>query len=384
MNDLELKAELAAIKTGLETKTSTEVKAAIDALELKMTEANKTQFATELKAATDALETKFAADLKAVQDHADKLDVKLQEKTTASANKPVDAIKSVIKENAEKIASVGENNKVRLKAVGNMTTANFTGEEPRDYNFDIVKFPAQMVNVADLTGNINISGGTYTYTVEGAGEGSISAQTEGSAKSQRDYDFTAVDVSTNFIAGFARYSKKMRNNLSYITSAIPELLRRDYWKAENSAFNTLLAAGATASTEIITGSTKSEMLINEIGKLEDANYTVNGIVIRPTDYLDILKTAKQDLESAVTYENGVLRVAGVQVFKATWLAANKYYVGDWSRVNKVTTEGLSLEFSETEGSNFVNNNITARIEAQVALAVEQPLALVYGDFTATA
>jgi hypothetical protein len=91
-----------------------------------------------------------------------------------------------------------------------------------------------------------------------------------------------------------------------------------------------------------------------------------------------------DLESAVTYESGVLRVAGVQVFKATWLAAHKYYVGDWTRVNKVTTEGLSLEFSETEGSNFVNNNITARIEAQVALAVEQPLALVYGDFTATA
>jgi hypothetical protein len=31
----------------------------------------------------------------------------------------------------------------------------------------------------------------------------------------------------------------------------------------------------------------------------------------------------------------------------------------------------------------VTNSITARIEAQVALAVEQPLAVVYGDFTAT-
>jgi len=384
MNELELKAELAAIKTGLETKTVTEVKSAIDAFETKLTAEVKASFNAELKSVKDSLEAKFTADLKAVQDHADKLDLKLQEKTTVDSNKGVDAIKSVIKENAEKIAGVGENNKVRLKTVGNMTTANLTGEEPRDYNFDIVKFPAQMVNVADLTGNININGGTYTYTVEGAGEGSISAQTEGSAKSQRDYDFTAVDVSTNFIAGFARYSKKMRNNLSYITSAIPDLLRRDYFKAENAAFNTILATDATASTEIITGSSKSEMLIDEIGKLENANYMVNGIVVRPSDYLDILKTAKMDLESAVTYEGGVLRVAGVQVFKATWLAANKYFVGDWTRVNKVTTEGLSLEFSETEGSNFVNNNITARIEAQVALAVEQPLALVYGDFTATA
>jgi hypothetical protein len=381
--DEKLLAELANIKNGLETKTASEVKSAIDAFEKKLTSEIVSTFDAELQNVKNSLELKFAADLKAVQDHADKLDVKLQEKAKADANTNVDGIKALIKDNAERIATVGENNKIRLKAVGNMTTANFTGEEPRDYNFDIVRFPSQTLNVADLTGNININGGTYTYTVEGAGEGSIGAQTEGSAKNQRDYDFTAVDVSTNFIAGFARYSKKMRNNLSYITSAIPDLLRRDYLKAENTAFNTVLAGAATDSTEIITGSSKAGMLINEIGKLEDANYTVNGIVIRPTDYLSILKTAQMDLASAVTYEGGVLRVAGVQVFKATWLAANKYYVGDWTRVNKVTTEGLSLEFSETEGTNFVNNNITARIEAQVALAVEQPLAIVYGDFTAT-
>jgi len=40
-----------------------------------------------------------------------------------------------------------------------------------------------------------------------------------------------------------------------------------------------------------------------------------------------------------------------------------------------------LEFSEVEGTNFVKNNITARIESQTALAVEQPAAIVYGDFT---
>ena len=60
------------------------------------------------------------------------------------------------------------------------------------------------------------------------------------------------------------------------------------------------------------------MLINEIGKLQDADYdATNLIVVKPTDYLSILKTAKDDLAAAVTYENGVLRVAGVQVLKAS-------------------------------------------------------------------
>jgi len=387
MNELELKAELSAIKTGLETKTATEVKSAIDALEVKMTEANKTQFATELKAATEAMEAKFAADLKAVQDHADKLDVKLQEKSAATSNE--DTLVKSIKENFDNISNVRKGNAVQVKAVGNMTLANLTGDAPRVYNNNVVMVPGQLLNVSDLVGSVNIEGGTYTYPRETGGEGSISAQTEGSSKSQKDYDITMVDLATNFIAGFTRYSKKMANNLPFLTSFIPDALRRDYAIAENSIFNTVLAAAATASAQIITGKNKIEMLLNEIATQEGLNFQVNGIVVRPADYWDILKTEKSTgagygLPGIVTLENGQLRINGIPIYRANWLAANKYYVGDWTRVNKIVTEGLSLEFSETEGTNFVNNNITARIESQVGLAVEQPAAIIYGDFTATA
>jgi HK97 family phage major capsid protein len=388
MNELELKAELSAIKTGLETKTATEVKSAIDALEVKMTEANKTQFATELKAATEAMEAKFAADLKAVQDHADKLDVKLQEKAATTANE--DTLVKSIKDNFDNISNVRKGNAVQVKAVGNMTLpVNLTGDAPRDYNLNVVMTPGQLLNVSDLVGSVNIAGGTYTYPRETGGEGSISAQTEGSSKTQKDYDITMVDLATNFIAGFTRYSKKMANNLPFLTSFIPDALRRDYAIAENSIFNAVLAAAATASTQIITGKNKIEMLLNEIATQEGLNYQVNGIVVRPADYWDILKTEKSTgagygLPGIVTLENGQLRINGIPLYRANWLAANKYYVGDWTRVNKIVTEGLSLEFSETEGTNFVNNNITARIESQVGLAVEQPAAIIYGDFTATA
>lgn len=380
--DEKLMAELANIKSGLETKTALEVKNAIDAFEIKLSASNKNQFEAELKAVTEALETKFNADLKALQDHADALDLKLQSKTIDT--KEVDFLQKEINDNIEAIKSVQKGKAFQTKAVGNMTIANVSGSTPKTYNLDIVNLPSQSVNIEDIVRPVTADNGTYVFTRELAGEGSIAAQTEGSAKSQRDYDFEAIDVTTNFIAGFARYSKKMRNNLSYIVNSIPQLLRRDYYKAENAAFQTLLAAQATASTEVITGKTKAEMLINEIGKLQDADYNeTNLIIVKPTDYLSILKTAKDDLAAAVTYDAGVLRVAGVQVLKASnWLPDNKYYVGDWSRVSKITTEGLMLEFSETEGSNFVNNNITARIEAQVGFVVEQPAAVIYGDFTA--
>lgn len=380
--DEKLLAELANIKSGLETKTTQEVKAQIDAFEAKLSNDIKSAYEAEIKSVKEDLEGKMAE----IQKHADSLDLKLQSKQSAESKE--DALVKSIKDNFDGIKNVRNGNSVQVKAVGDMTLGvNLTGAQPKDYNFDVVMIPGQMVNVSDLVGSVTISGGTYTFPREGAGEGSIATQTEGSSKSQRDYDFTMVDVNTDFIAGFTRYSKKMANNLPFLTSFIPRALRRDYAIAENSAFNTVLAAAATASTEIITGQNKVEMLIAEIAKQEALNYSVNAIVVRPADYWDILITEKSTgagygLPGVVTLEGGALRINGIPLVKANWLAANKYYVGDWSRINKIVTEGLSLEFSEQEGTNFVKNNITARIEAQVALAVEQPAAIVYGDFTA--
>ena len=381
-------AELANIKSGLETKTAAEVKAAIDAFETKLPEAIKSTFDAEIKSVTEALEAKFAADLKAVQDHAEKLDLKLQEQKAQTKNE--DSLVKAISENFDNIKEVRVGKAVQVKAVGDMTlSGNLTGDAPRSYNNNVVMLPSPLINVSDLVGTVSIDGGTYTFPREtGAGEGSISSQTEGSSKSQRDYDITMVDVNTNFLAGFTRYSKKMANNLPFLSSFVPAALRRDYIKAENSSFNTTLAAAATASTQIITGQNKIEMLISEIATLEGSNYAVNGIVVTPADYWGILKTEKSTgagygLPGVVSQDGGVLRINGIPVYKATWLAANKYYVGDWTRINKVVTQGLSLDFSEQEGNNFVKNMITARIEAQVALAVEQPAAIIYGDFTAT-
>lgn len=373
-----LEQELKDLAVKLEGKSKVEVKAAIDAFETK----NKEVIDLAIKAVQDEMQVK----LDAIQSHADKLDIKLQAKNKKEMNEGSDSISVAIKENAENIKAVKKGAAVEIKAVGNMTTANASGQ-PKQYNFDVVAFPSQKVNVEDLVSSISISGGTYTFTREGSGEGSIAAQTEGSAKSQRDYDFTDVDITTDFIAGFARYSKKMKNNLPYLESHLPMALRRDYYKAENSAFYTVLAAGATASTQVITGKNKAEMLMNEVARLQGGDYEPNAIVVTTADYYSILQIEKSTgagygLPFGFTYEGGQLRCLGLPVVKANWLATNKYFVGDWSRVNKVVTEGLSLEFSESDGDNFTKNNITARIESQVALAVEQPAALILGDFTA--
>lgn len=390
MENKELTDALASLKTELEGKSKSEVKAAIDAFETKYKERLEKVYTDQedLENTRADLEEKMAE----MQKHFDKLDVKLQNTTkpTARKGKSNDILYDVhglITKNYDVIKEVKKGQSFNVKTVGDMTTANASAE-PTQYNFDVVSFPFQKVNVADLCGTVNIFGGTYTFTREGAGEGSITTQTEGSGKSQRDYDYTNVDISTDFIAGYVRYSKKMRNNLPYLSTHLPMALQRDYWKAENSAFYTVLAGAATASTQVITGINKAEMLMNEVATLDGSDYDPNVIVLTSSDYHSILQIEKSTgagygLPLGFTYDGGVLRCLGIPVVKANWMAASKYFVGDFSRVNKVVTEGLSLEFSESDSDNFTKNNITARIEAQVALAVEQPLAIILGDFTST-
>ena len=379
---MELKEQLEALTLKLEGKTANEVKSAIEAFEVKHKEAIEAQ----VKEAKEDLENQ----LKAVQNHANALDAKLKEAHKKEVAQG-DVIKGMINENFESIKDVRKGKSVEVKAVGDMTLGtNLTGDQPRDYNFDVVMKPGQKVDVADLVGSVSISGGTYTFVREGLSEGSIGApSSEGATKNQIDYDFAMIDVNTDFIAGYSRYSKKMRNNLPFLESFLPQALRRDYAKAENSAFNAVLEAEASASSLVASSfDTKAEQLIKEISLLQSSDFDVNGIVVSPAAWYDIQVSEKSTgagygFPGIVTMDSGVMRINGIPVYQATWLSDDDdYYVGDWSRVKQVITEGLSLEFSESDGDNFKQNMVSARVEKQCALAVEQPDALVFGNLSA--
>ena len=394
MDVKDLNVALEELKVDLKGATEKEIKSAVASFEKKNNEAIellKKEQKEAFDASLEAVKNELAEQVKAVQDHANKLDVKVNKAKAVEIKTPVDAVKEGIKENFESIKRVkkGSSFDMDIKAVGNMTLSNnLTGDAERDFSNVVAKVPNQKVSFSDLIGVIPIEGGTYTFPREGAGEGSIATQTEGSDKSQRDYDFTHVDVATDFIAGFAVYSKKMANNVKYLEGFLPEALRRDYIKAESTIFNTALAAAATASSELAAShSNYSEQIMAEVATLEALDHDVNAIVVTTAIYFDLLQTEKSTgagygLPIGWTFDGNVLRCLGIPVVKANWLAANKYYVGDWSTIKKVVTEGLSVQFSTEDEDNFRKNNITSRIEAQVGLAIHRPDAIIYGDVTA--
>lgn len=376
----QLKEALEELQVKTIGKSKDEIKSALDAFEVKHTE-SLSKAKEEVKSFYDETIKEMKEQIKAAQDHSDALDIKLKE-GKAESKTYAQTLSQDIKANYDSIKGVrkGQSYKMELKVVGTMTSANnLTGDVVFTYQPGVAAVPNQLINVSDLVPTVQSATGLYSIYRETGSEGSISAQTTpGVSKTQIDYDVTQVNFTADYIAGYVRVAKQMLQDLPFLQSFLPMALRRDYFKAENSEFATDLLAAATASTA--TGTELVEKIFEDIAALESADYMVNGIAMNPADWYTIAVTKPNDfsLPGVVNFQNGILTMNGIPVYKVTWLDAGEYIVGDWTQAKKVVTDGLGVEFFEQDQDNVIKNLITVRVECRCVLAIDRPDAFIKG------
>jgi HK97 family phage major capsid protein len=346
----------------------------------------------------EELQKEYLAEMKNVRDeydkaleekqkHLDAMDIRIKQNVSKKEEKGERFIVSMadaIKENYDKIKLVrkGASASMEIKAVADMTLGNnLTGASILTYQQGIAGIPSQAVNFADLVPTVGSATGTYIIYRETGAEGSISNQTEGASKTQKDYDIAQVTYNADYRSGFARFSKQMATDLPFLTSWLPGALRRDYFKVENGDYHTSLVANAVKATNTLT--TGIERIINDIGLLESTDYVPTGVLLNPIDWANIANTKPSDfsLPRVVEYVNGTLVVHGVPVFKASWVTAGTYFIAEWNMAKKVVVDGLAVEFFEQDADNVTKNLITARVESRNVLAYDRLEAFIYGNLT---
>ena len=272
---------------------------------------------------------------------------------------------------------------IDLKAVGTMTTsANLSGDGVATYNTRQGLVPAQKVNFRDLIPTAVSPTGLYVTYRETGTEGSIGIQTEGNLKSQIDYDLTEVKVVSDYIAGFARFSKQMMFQLPFLQNTLQRMLLRDFYKKENSTFFSAVSSAATGSTTTA-ASVDAEQLVDWIANQLDANFEASFALVSYAQWADLLKTKPADYSvpgGVIIDPNGNIRIAGVPVIGASWVTNDKALIVDASYLERVETEGLRVEFSYEDSDNFQRNLVTARVECFEDINIMRTDALIYGTF----
>jgi HK97 family phage major capsid protein len=348
----------------------------------------------EVKAAFDAKSAEvdtLKAEIKVIADRADELDAKLAKAKEAESMK-VKSIGEQLKEQVDnEMVSIEKAMKsqsgsftLNLKAVGNMLlSSNLTGDSVATYNQRQAILPAQAINFRDLVPAVSSATGTYVTYRETGSEGSISAQTEGSSKSQIDYDLTEVKTVNQYIAGFATFSKQMMKSLPFIESTLTRMMLRDFFKAENASFFTTVSGAATGTTTA-TATDDVEQLVQLIGNQKAANYNASFALVSPAQMARLIistysKGYYAGAGAVVLNPAGGLTIWGVPVLEASWVTDDKVLIIDRDFIERVEVEGLNVTFSYENSDNFIKNLVTARVECYEAINLMLPASAIYAD-----
>ena len=272
---------------------------------------------------------------------------------------------------------------LELKDVANMTLGNnLTGDGQATYNTRQGLVPSQKINFRDLIPTTQSPTGLYVTYRETGTEGALTVQTEGNAKGQIDYDLTEVKVVSDYIAGFARFSKQMMFQLPFLQSSLQRMLLRDFYKKENAQFFSVVSQAATGSTTT-SATVDAEQLVDWIANQLNANFNASFALVNYSQWARLLKTKPSDYSvpgGVIIDPAGNIRICGVPVIGASWVTDDKALIIDSDFVERVETESLRVEFSYEDADNFTKNLVTARVECFEDINVMRTDALIYGDF----
>lgn len=361
----EMKAQVASEVAALDAKN-----AAIVA-QLNEDAAKKGESIAELKAKVEALTAKSG-----------KLAAGVSDKTGwANSEHMKAAVMEVIAENYDAIR--GERPFASTKVVGNMTmTDNLTGTSQISYAQNPILrsfFQPHLYDVFRIvptaTGNV-----TFPRGKTPVGEGSFGAQTEGSAKAQVDYDVEMVNVSVPFIAGYARVSRQMLQDLPFLQSYLSQSLIEDWNRAVNTRFLNTIATNATALSTSQT-LTVAKMIdgLAQHGKLGLGQ--ANLILTTWEAWSTLLLTKPSDFSvpaSVAVDASGAIRINGVPVVPHAQVTGSRFYAMNTNAFGIAQASGLAVRSTEFNEDDFVKNLVTYRAEARIELLSFQPTAAVYG------
>lgn len=321
-----------------------------------------------------------------------KLTAKAEQKVATSYNDHIFNIKNEIGAAIEKgwndiktaarTNGKGFNFDLDLKAVGTMTIANnLTGSVYTSYVDN--PFMRSYVNphLRSVFNIIPVSTGSVSFPRGNTpvGEGSFGKQTEASAKPQVDYDVTVVNTALSFIAGYAKVSRQMIDDLPFLQAYLSQSLIEDFQKAEDTYYLNAIASSATAGSS--SGANTAEKFIDYVAQLGALNWIPNLALTTHAGWAGLLKTKPSDYSvpgGVVIDNNGNVRIVGVPVIPHSLVTASKIYVMDTSKFAIAQQSGLAVRSTEFDQDDFIKNLITFRAEARCELLQFQPTAAIYG------
>lgn len=224
-------------------------------------------------------------------------------------------------------------------------------------------------------------------------DGTVTAQTEGSAKAQIDKDDKVSTSDAVTMAAYLKISTQMLDDIDFMADQVNnELVTRVRLASSDNILtyiialaNKLTAVDASlagmAGVQAGTAANIWQLIVAAGVTLNKSNHAATHCFLNPTDYARLL-LLKGDAETPVVISAGYAMVGGIMVVPSNSITVDKYLCCDYSKLNVLRYKPLSVEMG-WENDDFTRNLRTFLGEWRYHRFVKNndETAFLYGDIT---
>ncbi len=308
--------------------------------------------------------------------------------------------------------AVANGGKLQLELKDTTITSDYTGTYAlTDFDSQVDRSVRKRYGILENVSSAQTSGKFVTYVTQSTsaykaivGDEANGFRKEAQAKLEGEPTWEEVSEEVKKIACYVKVSKEMLEDLTFIRGEIDLDLMESVKEGIEQAM--LTGAGATEINGLLTpgmglpafgpGTFATAIPFANItdlirvvkAQIEGANHTPTHIVLNPEDIAKLQLTKGTD--GTYTYPmylptqsgDGEMVVAGMRVISSTYMEADKYLIGDLSKVQVRFRNNIGMSVG-LDQNDFTRNMITILAEARLVQYVKNndKSAFVFGDIT---
>lgn len=308
------------------------------------------------------------------------------------------------KDNLEAIKdAVEKGGKLNLSTKDTTITADYSGTYAlTDFDTEVDRFVRKRYGILENS-NTGATTGKFVTYVQQTADSKVGWTEEAGEKIEGEPQWEEISEEVKKIASYVKVSKEMLEDLSFIRAEINNDLMLSVRQGIEQALITgtpgsinglldvgmgLPVFGAGSFALSIPNANITDLLRVVMAQIEQANFTPTHVIMNPEDIAKLQLTKGTD--NTYTYPMylptqdgmGEMRVAGMRIISSTYIAQDKYVVGDLSKLNVRFRNDIAMSVG-LDSNDFTRNMVTILAEARLVSYVKanQKSAFVVGTIS---
>lgn len=248
------------------------------------------------------------------------------------------------------------------------------------------------LRVADVIPNGNTGSNSIEYTRENVFTNSAAETAEGAAKPESSVTYTLETAPVATIAHWIKLSKQVMDDAPQIASHVDGRMRYGVQYRLDSQIINGLGTGAAIGGILKTGNFTAftpaaatvplENVRRALTLVKLADYMPTAIMMNPADCeaIDLDKATDGHFRAADPRTGSPMTLWGLPVVETNAVPAGKFITGAMDMALQLwNRQGVTVDLSESDDTNFQSNLVTLRAESRHALTIYRPASIVAGN-----